>query len=499
MDINIENKVLNCYNQCQKQEKRTVETVETVVPDTCGDISRVSSTVTDVFLKSKENENGKMVIRGEAQATVIYINETEDSFDFVKLNKLFSIEYECDEAVNEALTHCKLSIANYETKILNPRKVSISFEILCELVIFKEGSVCVQDSILNTEELTIYTLPAECESSVSRLINEKTFSLTEQYMLSSQILTQQDIICAKSTFSVESSQIIGTKLIVKGRVYSKLIYRTQNGKIPISADFNSPFSQVIDTGFDNLSECEAHIELTSMYYELIDTINGDKALELELHAVMMINASEKVKINYISDAYCNTACIDYKCEKAYFPAQTERLSKEFEVKSEVDVSADCAEILCVAFTLNHTDKVSQNINMEIGADVIYRKISGEYASVHRVITSQQTLDSASALIQEAIIIEDTYEANGNMFNACIKILVNLSSKKINEVNRITEIHYIEREKGTTERIPTFSVVHPEGESLWLLAKEYNSSENYIKEYNKLEDAENKILLIPKAP
>ena len=133
MEISFENKTANIYREIYHQTKRIQESAESVVPDTDDDIGRVASVQTNLMLKSKDVTARGVIISGEATAALLYITEDQQKVSFVRLAKSFTLEYEVADIDPDTVAQVKLSIVNCETRVLNPRKVSVTFELAGEL------------------------------------------------------------------------------------------------------------------------------------------------------------------------------------------------------------------------------------------------------------------------------------------------------------------------------------------------------------------------------
>ena len=129
MKISFENKMLNCYKDIYHQIKYVQETCENVVPDVNDDIGKIASVQSTVHLKSKDLTGRGVLISGEAIASVIYVTESEKNVSFVRLSKQFSLEYEIPGMSSDVLAQIRLDIQNTEARIINPRKLSVTFEI----------------------------------------------------------------------------------------------------------------------------------------------------------------------------------------------------------------------------------------------------------------------------------------------------------------------------------------------------------------------------------
>ena len=157
MEICFENKKVSAFCEVYHQTKRVQESVESVVPDTNDDIGRIVSVQTEVLLKSKDVTSRGVSVSGEAAAVLLYVTEGEDGVSFVRVSRAFNIDYEMTDADADIVSQVSLSIVNSEARILNPRKVSVVFEISGELSCYREESVCIENSLPENESIALHT------------------------------------------------------------------------------------------------------------------------------------------------------------------------------------------------------------------------------------------------------------------------------------------------------------------------------------------------------
>ena len=77
MDMELQRMTIEGYRCISQGMFTQEETLESIVPDACPDISRIVSAVGKVFLKDKEPGEGSMRLSGTAKVTVLYIPEGE--------------------------------------------------------------------------------------------------------------------------------------------------------------------------------------------------------------------------------------------------------------------------------------------------------------------------------------------------------------------------------------------------------------------------------------
>lgn len=499
MEISFENKTVNIYREIYHQTKRTQESAESVVPDTDDDIGRVASVQTAVMLKSKDVTARGVIISGEATAALLYITEDQQKVSFVRLSKSFTLEYEVADIDPDTVAQVKLSIVNCETRVVNPRKVSVTFELAGELSCYKQESQTI-DSRLPAEGSE--GLHARYESTELMLANaacEKTFGINEQFSFPSGKPSPSRLVSQQIDFAVSDSQLIGSKVIIKGNVNLSLCYLSEEVNYPVRTEFTTPFSQIIDIGEESMDNCSMNIELTSAYFDIINTISSEKALDAELHAVIQLVSRSRKSLSYVADIYSNKMPVDCATQSRQFSMVSSVQKLKITSDERFSVAEDCADVLSAFLSITEISLEQGQIKAGVGIDVVYRDSNGLLSSVHRAVSMEgdgggQNLRLCSARLSDVYLRPDGQFIDGHI-SAEISCLVCNSI----EVRKVGAVSLDEDAAYDLSGYPTVTLVRVERESLWELAKTYHSSVEQIRAMNDLEEEiSGRLLLIPKA-
>ena len=498
MEIKIENKTIKSFREISRQIKKIQETAETVVPDINDDIGKIVSTNTALFLKSKEVSGRGVLIGGEAEISVLYITEGESTVSFLRTTKAFTMEYDVDGADNDTVAQIALSVTNAETRVLNPRKVSVTVEISGEMSCFKQENAIVQ-SMLPGSDFTIHT-KTETESAV--LINsacEKTFAYNEQFTFPSAKPVPQRLIWQEPVFEISETQLVGTKALVKGSFRVTVLYLSDSGEYPIQWSFSAPFSQLLDIGQEKMDLAAVRIEISSSYFALVDTISGEKALDAEIHAVMQLLSYFHQDLSYISDAYCN--CLPLSCKM-----QPERLCGLSDVQrmllsadEQISIAEDCADVLSVHSALTAASLSRSRAEAGLAVDILYQTQSGSLSAVHRSIMLEQECALADVRLTGARLVSADLRSEGSSLSGRISIELSYRSSSVREVSMVESMELDEEKPFDLSLFPSVTLVRAEEESVWELAKKYHSCPERITAVNCFEaDVRGCMLMIPKS-
>ncbi len=498
MEICFENKTKDTYAEIAHISRRIQENAECVVPDVNDDIGKIVSTQTEIMLKAKEQTARGLCVSGEVNASVLYITETENKVSYVNTTKGFEIYFDSDEAADEMLTHVKLTVHNCEARAINPRKISINFDIGAQIYSYRETQTQIETLIaaqqtdavhLKYESVDVMTVTAVCEKSIA---------VSEQLLFPAGKAKPSQLICKKAEFCTSETQFVGSKAIIKGNINVEVKCSSDETEYPVCADFSLPFSQIIDTGKEQLENCTVIVQQTSSYYRLVDTINGDKALDAEIHAVIQLVCSSRQKVSYISDAYCNRMPVNCTMNTRQYAAPAEPLRFRLNGEEHISIAEDCKDVLNVFSGLCRCDVQKDKMIAVLQFDIIYRNNSGSLAAVRRAMELETDFKLSQPSIEGIIINDINIRADGALIEARVNIEVICRERKSIAVSALEGLTLDEEGAYDMANFPSINLVRVENESLWQLAKQYHSS---IEQIQKLNDTSlplsGRIMLIPK--
>jgi hypothetical protein len=499
MEINFENKTVSAFREIYHQTKRSQESTESVVPDTDDDIGKIASVQTAVMLKSKDVTARGVLISGEACASIVYITESQEKVAFVQLTKAFSIEYEIPDISSDAVAQISLNIVSCESRVVNPRKVSVTFEISGELSCYMRENITAECNLPDEYKEMLHAKYDSTELILIDAACEKTFSINEQFAFPSGKPSPSRIISQQVDYVVTDSQLIGSKIIFKGNVNVGLSYLSDEVNYPVKTEFTTPFSQIVDIGCESLEHCSINIELTSAYFEIINTISNEKALDTELHAVMQLVSYSKQNLCYVSDTYSNKMPAECIVETKQFNLVSGIQKLKLISDERINVADDCSDVLSAFVDISDISQEQSKLRVTVGINIIYRDSNGLLSAVRRMVNMEGEATTSSLRINGSRLCDIYLRPDGQFIDGHLSVELSYLVCSSVEIKQVTAVKLDEEACFELSRYPSVTLVKVEKESLWELAKTYHSSIEEIKAYNDLEDGvEGKLLLIPKA-
>ena len=498
MEIRFENKMSRAYQEVGFVSKRVQENAECVVPDTEEDIGKIASVQADVLLKSKDLGGRGVLVSGEARAFLLVITEQQNKLSLLRLSKTFTVDLELPEQSAELLTQAMLQVQAVDARILNPRKVSVSFDLNAALFCYRSESLPVESDLPDAHREGLHVRREETDVLLPNAICEKTFALTEQFPFPSGRPVPARLVSEQTVFSVQDCQLIGSKAILKGTATASVVYLTEEADCPIQTDFTTPFSQIVELNEERMDNSSISISLTGSYYELTESINGEKVLDMEVHALIQMLSSGSVNFRRITDAYSNRMPLKEETESLQLKNSGQEAQICLHASETLNVMEDCKEVLGILPSVSRAAQEQGKLSAAVNFDIVYRLTDGLISAVRRTVLLEGSCGSPSDRITQVRIDNFQTLADGAELKAEFDLLFDLLHSEDVELRRLCAVELAEDSPYSADAFATLTLVRDEGESLWELAKRYHSSVEAIQQENAPESGEKSaFLLIPK--
>ena len=496
METRFESRDAAIYREHCHLSAHTQESLECVVPDTDADIEKIVTLQTGVFLKSKDLTPRGVLISGEINASVVYIGEGQETISHVRLKKPFSMEYEVEDLESETMAQIVLAVRGTDVRIINPRKLSVLFEIEGELSCYRSDRLCVETMLPEDvpglharKELRSITIPtAVCEKSL--VINEQ-FGFPAEKPLPAKMISEQ------AELMITDCQIVGRKAIIKGNALLTIFTLSDEQIEPVFTEFTTPFSQIVDIGVENSTSYTVKPEITGAYFNLIDTINGGRALDMELHAVLQLACCEQQNLRLITDVYSNLMPSELICKKQEYALSSDIQKKRIQIEERIGLMENCDALLHVFLAPSRLTRERDKLVIYVNLDFLYRSGEGQLSSCRRTMTSSMETDGKPVSVLYIRPVQVTARAEGEHADCGIMLEIAYVFTETAEITSVEAVVLDQEQSYVQAALPTLTLVRPDGESLWSLAKKYHSSEEKIRQLNENAESAEGILMIPR--
>ena len=464
---------------------------ETVVPDTAEDAQEIVWTKGGLLLKGKEPGLHAVTITGEAWASIFYLSET-GKLECIRLRKDIEIVFDAETAEPDALPHLSWYLSAVQGRLLNPRKLGVSFEVQAVVRSFQRGTVLTETALPEGERRGLHILQEQKAALVLSSVSEKPFTLREQLPLSDRQTALTRIDAEELRFDLQGTEQIGSRCIVKGELRLLLWGRNAAG-LPANTEFRISLSQLLDITEDTLDQSSIWIEPNSVYLDWTEGSGEARSLDLELHALLQFCALSQRDVTLVTDAYSSAMPLAAESSVHTLLVVEKDGSCVLSADAALAVPDDLAEMLASEAKLGALERSDTNAQLPLYLDFLYRRADGSLAAARRSTKlSVFDLPEDAILLSQRVKYAAVRREEGELrIDAEAEILWH--QEKTEQISTLSLLTLDEESAWKKTESPSVYLVRRGGESLWDLAKDYRSSVDLIRSNNP-EDAD--LLLIP---
>ena len=492
---------LNGYTGYQivfTKELSLSEAQDSVVTDTLPDIASVLSSSGCVLIRSKDVAEGHIRLEANIPARVCCAGEDGQRF-CLDVNIPFYISAEDDAIPDGGACMAELKLKHLETRLLNPRKISVRAEIGVVLNCYDERDETFCTAPPEPDRV-IHVLERETELTAISCVTEKTFVLTDEYELPAESATASEIIAHTADATVQEVRSVGSKLIVKGDVRSALLYLTTDGDVG-AMEFSTSFSPIIETESETENAlAETKLLLSGMYYEISPVTDG-RSVNVELHLVAQAAVRVRQRVRYLSDAYSNAYALQLQRQQRESVFYGKEATQRETFNASVELPGEIAAVIACHAVPSGWTQSADEISVNLRVTLCWRRPEG-FCCTERTITHTLRQGTEEAMKLCAVNVTDVFASAGG---SGAELRIGLELRGFSAVRRtmdcISAIEYDENAPTDLDDAPTLVILYPGFRSdLWTLAKENRSTVEAICAANDMEpdsEAGDRLLMIPK--
>lgn len=508
MELDLKKARLDAYDVGGELTLTQEETAETIVPDYCPDIARIIDTEGKIYLHSRELRDGKAEVSGTVRVTVLYTPDGESGVRTLDFAMPFSAESDA-----KAMPECVVLLAEtepelLETRALNPRKVFTRCKLVTRLTGYRRATAEFCTDAEADASLCIEKRREVQHTTALTHIADKDFTFSDELDLSPGREGAAEILSSRVSGSVTETKVVGSKLILKGMFTVCLLYRSPEGRC-CSTSGELPFSQIMEVdGAAEGSAATVRIQITGTDIQVDgDHDNRKIAVTLYLHATALLRQEQDVTL--LCDLYSTAYDLNYDAQPLQLCDFAETLTRRQTVREvlEIGVVADSILTLSASPSAVSVSRESggSTLRTAVAIRALYLDEGGSALMAERNIdvSCQMDLPEDCRITAHALCPEEVQGSLGDR-GIEVRFAVEFQAEAVSRKKKVC----VSAAKISSETPKNLSgapslVLRCKNrqETLWDLAKRYNTTVPTILAANDLESEENaseeKLLLIPR--
>lgn len=473
------------------------ETLETAIPDYCPDVARIVDTVGWLMIREKRWNEERFTLSGSVKTTVLYTSGEATGLRSLTISVPFSWVLD-----GQSLSGCETICAESRVLLAEARAVTsrkLYIKVLPEVTLtgFRRRKYHLCRDIQG--EATLRRQDCTIELPLLVAAAEKSFSLAQE-VLPEQPAAQEEVLLYRLCPAVLSAQRLGSKLMVKGELWFHVLCRGEDQSLQQYDDV-VPFSQILDVA-ELPEEAEYTICLGVSQGDVrIVRTDGGCGFGLTVHMDACIQAWQRRSITCVADVYSTRFDAAVQRQELTIPQMypVRDIREEGQLRLEPEGGQPFIAVTgvdCGAPELLPEEK-GVSLRTVLHVHLLYLDSDGAPVSTGRTVEVCAAGGEAGS-IAKASCGRAALSFSGGACQVSLPVTFSLQCVSERSISGITAVTLSEsqREKGPSLILCRLS----HGETLWDVAKRYQTDEEAIRSANQMEsdeDAGKYMLLIPR--
>jgi hypothetical protein len=287
------------FDGCQEQPVD----IDVNLPDYCPDIQRILKCQIYPKITSRSVTGDRLMLDGSYTVKIFYLDPEGACVRCHECDDSYTAEIALKQAADNALILASPRVEYVNCRASSPRRLNVhgSFS-LCAKVI--AAGQC--DMVKNIEGDDIEQQKSEVSVNELAGFAQQQFSVDEVLELGQAKPPAESIVRADAFVVMQECRIAAGKLMTKGEVNVKFLYRVSGETNALETmEYSLPFTQMLDC--DGVSDdcfCSVHMEPVSVAAQVKNDYSGDKSFfdtQVKIHATARAYRAKSIVL--VNDAY----------------------------------------------------------------------------------------------------------------------------------------------------------------------------------------------------
>lgn len=471
--------------------------VDFTLPDYCPDIGKLLKCRLEPMITSREVNFDSLTVEGNARISVIYLDDRDKKIRCCDRNYPFKASVPYDNSTENVKLLVDVHVDYVNCRAVSQRKLDIHGAFTLHIT-----AVCSKMSEFMTDAQGEGLRLKKCSRDISDLASctQSSFDISEAIELSEGKPPISSIIRTGAVLCMEECKAIANKLIVKGDAIFSMVYCTEQGDEPEHMEYVIPFNQFFDvSGIDDTCMTDLKMSCDAIDVSLRTDADGEyRRIDVDIRAVADIRAYRAKHVEWITDAYS----VDYEVSCRQKQIKPERLCSTVYDTVIFKQSVDTGDVKIDSISDLWCNVLDSRSSYRDGKTVTTGNLA--VCMIVRdprqgVVYTEKNVRFDCAVAQEANgqIIRPECRVNvkscgytitgDNRVEIQVELCVNSSLYEEIPTKLVDSIDLDESRPKSAESRPAAVLYFAEqGEELWDIAREYNSSVEAIREDNDID-------------
>ncbi len=492
-----------------------------IVPDVKPDIRNVLEYDYDVVIDQVDIINEKCTYKGSLEVKVLYVAKGSEYIHSM-VNRLNIDDYiSVQEATENTYFDIKCEISKIDFKMVNDRKLSYRAVIDVIAKGYEKGEYEYIADVEDISKSNILYKDIKIMNTVG--LSRDKFTVKDQAKIPQNSENIFEVVQIKSRICNRDIKCLDGEVLVSGELLSTIFYRQdKDGSVLECLEHTTPFNGTIALkealeGVGMAADIEMFV-CESKVFIAEDDEGEDRCFDINAEVFVKVKCVKEDKFNIVEDVHCVNKRAEFEVKNIETTNIVAKNKNQCNIKEIVNIDNDHDDVLQV-ISVNpksfldgievEQDKVIVNGSVEMSIIYITKTDANPICSSRAKVPFHQVIEVKGCTPKTQCDIDISVENTGfSMVNdkeievrINLNIDVNVSEDKPIKLASTLEFEDIDDEVLNSIASITIHVVQ-KGETLWGIAKEYNTNVDDIAKVNNIENVDqiavgDKLLIIKK--
>lgn len=476
-----------------------------ILPDYYPDIFRILKCSFTPAVTSRSINGSRISFELTVNIKILYCSAENKKVNCVEQKQVFTKTLDINGDVQNPEIHLRPRTDYINCRVQNQRRLDIRGCVSTRVKVIGEET---SELLIGASGGKIQLKREEVSVLKRRISFSKRITVSEEIELSEQKPDMDSMIKTSCDIDMTECKVIPDKMVVKGEAKAFVLYNTSDDSCD-SLKFSLPFSNILDIdGADESFKVFTQIE--SPFIEIIPKSNSQREYTCEISFTVCVNAYKYDNEYLVLDAY-STA---YECENEASQLNCELCPEDVSVRFDLTGTlksddARLSEVIDASAECYNVQYRTENDNLlvfgSIDISLMARDPDGCPLLLSDTLSFEKQLDTKADCISSIdltakICSVDYMIKSDDCAEITVSAEIDANVKKCLKSSVLKNISLNENSKKTCNPNCALKLYNcEENESLWDVAKRFNTSPSAIAQENDLTQSDSlpkAMLLIP---
>ncbi len=483
---------------------------DVILPDYCPDIQRILNCDVCCMVKESSASGSRLSISGEFLVTILYAGERGEVRSIQhKIPYIRNVELRSSVSSPIVFVNCNVDYVN--CRAVSSRRLEVRGAATLSI----QAVNCVEEELIDDcSGMGVQLKKQEMDHKVCLLSKESPFKVREELEVGSRAPISQ-ILFTQLRACITDQKVISGRIVTKGELHLCILYEPvskEEDPQPQTLEYTLPISESIDinaTGDEAL--CTAFYRVTGWELQPKCDLDGEaKLLDLEVQLTAQVLIHQNTALSLVSDCYCTEYEAEFQTKNLCFLDLKKSVDESHSICETISHTQPIDSVLCAWCRIRdqQTEKSQDGIEVQATADlsVLIRQEDGEVQILQKAcsLTHNIPVDANGATLLFSPQITPSFVESSLIGSTQVEVKCTVSITgciyALEHQCAVSEISIDESKSKSCKRDCALTIYYADrGESVWDIAKKYNTSIDGVMEENGLDNdilAQREILLIP---